>query len=175
MPVNSPRSFPVCTNKSAMSSACQPSVQRKPGSPSRTHPRAKRRGSGLQARFHGPNQPCLPVHSPVPPPSPNLPCGAGGHHAPASHRASSAHLASPCNDAPCKGATGSTGSSMSLRVEVVPSGKKKGAGSTLGGGEGCQARKEVGQITSQAVSGSDIMDADYQASEDPGLRGWGPL
>lgn len=64
---------------------------------------------------------------------------------------------------------------MSLRLEVVPSGKKKGGGSTLGGGEGCQARKEVGQITSQAVSGSDIMDADYQASEDPGLRGWGPL
>lgn len=109
------------------------------------------------------------------PPSPNLPCGAGGHHASASHRASSTHLASPCNDAPCKCATGSIGSSMSLRLEVVPSWKKKGGGSTLGGGEGCQARKEVGQITSQAVSGSDIMDADYQASEDPGLRGWGPL
>ena len=102
MPTNSPPSSPVCTNKPAVNTACQSSVQRKPGGQYRYH--TGEMGHWLSSH-HAPNQSHLPSHSPVPPQSPLLCRGLPWPRS--SHHTSSVYLPSPPNHTPCKYAVGS--------------------------------------------------------------------
>ena len=102
MPINSPLSSRVCTNESAVNTACQSSVQRKPGGQCWCH--TGEMGHWLSSH-RAPNQPHLPTHSFAPLQSPLLcrglpwPCS--------SHRTSSVYLPSPPSHSSCRYAAGS--------------------------------------------------------------------
>lgn len=154
-----PQSFPVCTNESAVNTARQFSAQRKPGGQPGTHTLAERgHGRSLSSRHpgsHGPHQSRLCAHS-LAPLRPLRPAVAATTRP---YGASSAWLSSLLQLHPlwtrcwerfgvCFAVSISLLPGVPLRGEKADYKYSQGGGRALSGG---------GQVTSRAVSGSDVM------------------